>query len=164
MRTVFTAFRAVIFMTGFVALWGWIALGLRRYDPALGGALPGWTALAGIVLMALGGLVALACGAVFVIHGQGTPAPFDPPRRFVAIGPYRYVRNPMYIGGWIVLAGFGCIERSPSILIFSLPWLLLAHLFVILYEEPALRSKFGASYEHYCSRVSRWIPSATDAG
>ncbi len=157
MRTLLIAIRAGIFMSAFVTLWGWVALGLRRYDPSLGGTLPGWTAPAGSGLIALGGALVLACGAVFVLRGQGTPAPFDAPRRFVAIGPYRYVRNPMYIGGWIALAGFGCLQHSPSILVFSLLWLLLAHLFVLLFEEPTLRSKFGAGYEAYCATVPRWI-------
>ncbi len=69
---------------------------------------------------------------------MGTPAPFDAPEQFVAIGPYKYVRNPMYIGGFVVLVGLGIYERSPSMLIFCVAWLMLAHLLVILYEEPNL--------------------------
>ena len=92
-----------------------------------------------IALMAAGGTLAFACIATFVTRGEGTPAPMDPPRKFVAAGPYRFVRNPMYIGGFLVLAGFGLYEQSPAILLFALPWFLLAHLFVILYEEPHLR-------------------------
>ena len=110
--------------------------------------------------MVVGGVIAFTCIATFVTRGEGTPAPFDPPRKFVAAGPYRYVRNPMYVGGFIVLLGFGLIERSPAILLFTLPWLLLAHLFVILYEEPHLRSTFGETYEEYCRTVRRWLPRA----
>jgi protein-S-isoprenylcysteine O-methyltransferase Ste14 len=58
----------------------------------------------------------------------------DPPRKFVVVGPYRFVRNPMYIGGFLVLVGFGPYQQSSAILLLALPWLLLAHLFVILYE------------------------------
>jgi protein-S-isoprenylcysteine O-methyltransferase Ste14 len=82
----------------------------------------------------------------------------DPPRKFVAAGPYRCVRNPMYIGGFLVLAGFGLYEQSPAILFFALPWLLLAHLFVMLYEEPHLRATFGTPYDTYCRSVPRWLP------
>jgi protein-S-isoprenylcysteine O-methyltransferase Ste14 len=64
----------------------------------------------------------------------------------------------MYIGGFFTLAGFGLYERSPAILFFSLPWLLLAHLFVIFYEEPHLRHKFGSPYDAYCHSVPRWLP------
>jgi protein-S-isoprenylcysteine O-methyltransferase Ste14 len=166
MKALFTAFRALIFASGFVLSWGWVALSLhRRYDATLahlgvlGFAFSALTRPFGIALMALGGTLALACITTFVTRGEGTPAPFDPPRKFVAVGPYKFVRNPMYIGGFIVLFGFGLYERSPAILLFALPWLLFAHLFVILYEEPHLRATFGAPYDAYCRSVRRWLPS-----
>jgi protein-S-isoprenylcysteine O-methyltransferase Ste14 len=159
MKTLFIALRAIIFGTGFILLWGWVGLSLQHsYDTRLGLTPPAWTRPLGIVLIVAGGALALACVTTFVTRGEGTPAPFDPPRKFVAVGPYKFVRNPMYIGGFTVLLGFGLYERSPAILIFSLPWLLLAHLFVILYEEPHLRSTFGAPYDAYCRSVGRWLP------
>jgi protein-S-isoprenylcysteine O-methyltransferase Ste14 len=164
MKTIFIALRAAIFSAGFIVLWGWVALGLRRrYDAALGFALAGWTRVLGVALMAAGGTLAFACVATFVTRGEGTPAPMDPPRKFVAAGPYQFVRNPMYIGGFIVLFGFGLYEHSPAILLFTLPWLLLAHLFVILYEEPHLRATFGAPYDAYCCSVRRWLPRRSSA-
>jgi len=159
MKRAFIALRAAVFGTGFIYLWGWVALSLHyRYDTSLGLALSGWTRGVGIAVMAVGGILAFACVATFVSRGEGTPAPFDPPRRFVAAGPYKFVRNPMYIGGFTVLFGFGLYERSVAILLFTLPWLLSAHLFVILYEEPHLRSTFGAQYDVYCRSVRRWLP------
>jgi protein-S-isoprenylcysteine O-methyltransferase Ste14 len=159
MKTLFIALRALLFGAGFIFLWGWVALTLHhRYDSTLGFAFPGWTLALGIVLVTVGGTLAFACIATFVIRGEGTPAPMDPPRKFVAAGPYQFVRNPMYIGGFLVLAGFGLYERSPAILLFALPWLLLAHLFVILYEEPHLHKTFGAPYDAYCRSVRRWLP------
>ncbi len=161
MKTLFIAIRATFFATGFVVLWSWVATSLRdRYDPGLHVAFPAWAGPAGIALMVVGGFIALTCIAAFVTRGEGTPAPFDPPRKFVAVGPYRYVRNPMYVGAFIVLFGFGLTERSPAILLFTLPWLLLAHLFVILYEEPHLRATFGDTYDEYCRAVRRWLPRA----
>ena len=160
MKALFTALRALIFAAGFVYLWGRVALSLhRRYDATFGFALSAWTCPLGIALMALGGTLALACITTFVTRGEGTPAPFDPPRKFVAVGPYKFVRNPMYIGGFIVLFGFGLYEQSPAILLFALPWLLFAHLFVVLYEEPHLHATFGAPYDAYCRSVRRWLPS-----
>ena len=104
MKTFFIALRSTIFGAGFILLWGWVALTLHhRYDTALAFALPAWTRILGIVLITAGGIIGLACVATFVTRGQGTPAPFDPPRKFVAAGPYKFVRNPMYIGGFIVL-------------------------------------------------------------
>jgi protein-S-isoprenylcysteine O-methyltransferase Ste14 len=136
MKTLFIALRAILFSTGFIFLCGWVALSLhRRYDTTLGFVFSGWTLALGIVLMAAGRTLAFACIATFVTRGEGTPAPMDPPRKFVAAGPYQFVRNPMYIGGFLVLAGFGLYEQSPAILLFSLPRLLLTHLFVILYES-----------------------------
>jgi protein-S-isoprenylcysteine O-methyltransferase Ste14 len=159
MKTLFIALRAAIFGTGFIVLWGWVAVSLHdRYDGALGFALPAWTRPLGVALMIVSGMVAFACVATFVTRGEGTPAPFDPPRKFVAAGPYRFVRNPMYVGGFMVLVGFGLYEQSPAILLFTLPWLLSAHLFVIGYEEPHLRATFGEAYEAYCRSVRRWWP------
>lgn len=159
MKTLFVALRSTVFSAGFILLWGWVGLSLhRRYDHTLGLALPEWTRALGIVFLVAGGALALACITTFVTHGEGTPAPFDPPRKFVVAGPYKFVRNPMYLGGFILLLGFGLFERSPAILFFALPWILLAHLFVILYEELHLRATFGAPYDIYCRSVHRWLP------
>ena len=159
-----TAVRAALYATAFVLLWAWVAGALRVYDARLGGMLPPWTRLPGTLLAVAGAALALWCVVTFVTAGAGTPAPFDAPRRFVAVGPYRYVRNPMYLGGMGVLAGAGLVLRSPSIVIFTAAWWLLAHVFVLAYEEPTLRARFGATYDDYCSRVSRWIPRAPGAG
>jgi protein-S-isoprenylcysteine O-methyltransferase Ste14 len=164
MKTIFTAVRAVIVSCAFVWLWGWVALGLRSYDEGYGLGLPPWSRLLAYPVMLAGAVICVACVATFVVRGRGTPAPFDPPRQFVAVGPYRYVRNPMYIGGALLLAGFALYVRSGATLIFCLPWLLLAHIFVLSYEEPTLRSKFGAQYETYCRTVRRWIPRFSAPG
>lgn len=155
---VLAGIRTAVYMTGFVLLWGWLALDVRQFDPAIGFALPEWVVPLGFVFIAAGGALALTCGYFFATHGRGTPAPFDAPREFVAVGPYRYVRNPMYIGGSLVLAGFGMVERSPSILVLTLVALGLAHLFVVLVEEPGLEWKFGDSFRTYKRSIRRWLP------
>lgn len=158
MKTAFIAVRALIVMVAFLWLWAWVALGLRRYDSLYNLQLPEWTRSLAFPVMLAGSVICVACIATFVVIGRGTPAPFDPPRQFVAVGPYRFVRNPMYIGGALLLAGFALYLRSGAALLFCLPWLLLAHIFVLLYEEPTLRTKFGVPYEAYCRTVPRWIP------
>lgn len=158
MRKLLVALRALLYMSGFVLLWGWLALSVRRYDRSLRLTLPAWTTAPGVTLIVLGGILALTCVGTFVARGRGTPAPFDAPRDFVVAGPYKYVRNPMYIGGLTALIGFALIQRSLSMLLFSTIWLLIAHLFVLYYEERALRGKFGRQYEGYCKSVPRWIP------
>src|SRR5947199_228504 len=81
-----------------------------------------------------------------------------PAREFVAQGPYKYVRNPMYVGGLGVLAGFGLYQRSLAIVLFALVFLCCAHLFVVFYEEPGLERRFGQSYLDYKRSVNRWLP------
>ncbi|HXH48615.1 MAG TPA: isoprenylcysteine carboxylmethyltransferase family protein [Terriglobia bacterium] len=159
MRTLLVGLRAVVYMTGFLLLFAWLAFRVRALDPFLQVTLPDGVEIPGIVLMVMGGVLGLACVGTFIVRGKGTPAPFDAPREFVAIGPYRYVRNPMYVGGLSLLAGLGFYERSISILLMALLLLLVVHLMVIYYEEPTLQKSFGASYEEYCRTTARWIPA-----
>ena len=114
----------------------------------------------GLTIATAGGLLALWCILTFVAIGRGTPAPFDPPRRLVIRGPYRFVRNPMYIGAGLALAGAALYSGSFSLLAYAAVFLLATHLLVVAYEEPALRQSFGKEYEAYCSRVRRWWPRA----
>jgi protein-S-isoprenylcysteine O-methyltransferase Ste14 len=156
MIRIFAAVRALVYATGFVFLWGWLALQARSIAGGLG--LPAGSRVAGTVLMVLGGILVLCCVAWFVVAGRGTPAPFDPPRLFVARGPYRWVRNPMYLGALLVLVGFGLWHTSLSMVLVAVPAAALAHLFVVLYEEPALERRFGIPYIAYSALVNRWVP------
>jgi len=157
-RILFLALRAFIFAGCFFYFWGWLALTVRPCDSNLGGKLPTWLAPVGWSLVVLGLPLALTCVVLFVFRGRGTPAPFDPPREFVATGPYRRVRNPMYLGGLAVLLGSGLILLSPSIVLLAVGFIVLAHLFVVFYEEAALEGSFGASYLEYKRSVRRWLP------
>src|SRR6059036_3905216 len=102
--------------------------------------------VAGMIMVTIGTAIALWCVFTFAFIGKGTPAPFDPPRRLVIRGPYRFVRNPMYIGAGIALAGAALFYGSLPILIYAGLFLLATHLFVVLYEEPTLRRTFGSDY------------------
>jgi protein-S-isoprenylcysteine O-methyltransferase Ste14 len=150
--------RAALYSSAFVLLWAWLAASVQPLDARLPFTIPAWARPLGWALVLTGALLCLWCIATFVARGRGTPAPFDPPREFVAAGPYRYVRNPMYIGGFGVLLGAGLVVRSPSIIGLAVLFLLLVHLLVLLYEEPALASSFGDPYLHYKSSVRRWLP------
>lgn len=114
--------------------------------------------LAGAVVCALGAALALWCVAAFIRIGKGTPAPFDAPRRLVIRGPYRFVRNPMYEGAGLALAGAALFYRSAWLLAYAVAFLLAFHLFVVFYEEPTLGRRFGADYAEYRQRVHRWWP------
>jgi protein-S-isoprenylcysteine O-methyltransferase Ste14 len=114
--------------------------------------------IAGMIVAAIGAAIALWCIFTFATIGKGTPAPFDPPRRLVIRGPYRFVRNPMYIGAGLALAGAALYYESWRLLIYAVVFLLVMHLFVMLHEEPTLRETFGPEYEAYCGKVRRWWP------
>jgi protein-S-isoprenylcysteine O-methyltransferase Ste14 len=114
--------------------------------------------VAGAVVGASGAALALWCIFTFVIVGRGTPAPFDPPRRLVVAGPYRFIRNPMYAGAGLALAGAALFYQSWALLAYCGVFLLVTHLFVVGYEEPTLRRTFGVEYASYCQRVRRWWP------
>jgi protein-S-isoprenylcysteine O-methyltransferase Ste14 len=111
----------------------------------------------GLVVGAAGGALALWCILTFAFVGKGTPAPFDPPRQLVVRGPYRFVRNPMYLGAALAVCGAALFYRSIPLLAYAGLFLLATHLFVVGYEEPTLARTFGADYEAYRARVGRWL-------
>ena len=157
-RRAFTILRGFFVAALFVALWSWLAFLVRRFDPLLSISLPSWLCPVGWALAIAGSSLAAWCVAVFAGIGLGTPAPFDPPRVFVASGPYRYVRNPMYIGAVSCLLGGGLVVRSVSILLLALLFWGGAHVLVQIYEEPVLERQFGDVYVKYRQRVKRWLP------
>ena len=161
MRKLPVAVRAIVYMIGFLSFFAWLALRVRALDRFIQVSLPDGVEILGVGLMMAGGILGLACVGAFIVRGKGTPAPFDAPKIFVAVGPYRYVRNPMYVGGLLLLLGLGLYEHSVSILLMALTLLLVVHLLVVLYEEPTLRKLFGASYEEYCKSTRRWLPGAS---
>ena len=116
--------------------------------------------IAGVIVGASGAVLALWCIVTFIVIGRGTPAPFDPPRRLVTAGPYRFVRNPMYIGAALALIGAALFYESWAVFWYCIAFAFITYLFVVVYEEPTLRSTFGADYVDYCKRVKRWWPSA----
>jgi protein-S-isoprenylcysteine O-methyltransferase Ste14 len=158
MATVFVAFRALCYMAAYILFFGWLASRTQSWDQNLNIPLPAWIGTVGVFFGAVGALIAFACAGMFVTTGRGTPAIFDPPREFVATGPYKFVRNPMYIGGLILLTGFGLYRRSVAILLFAVAMFVLFHLYVVFVEEPGLETRFGKSYFAYKRSVSRWIP------
>lgn len=114
--------------------------------------------LVGWVLVGVGAAGYLWCTTEFVRRGDGTPNPLDPPRRFVASGLYRVVRNPMYVSVGLVILGQAIAHGSALVVLCLLALWLVVHLFVVLVEEPMLRRRFGAEYEEYLTRVPRWLP------
>jgi protein-S-isoprenylcysteine O-methyltransferase Ste14 len=123
----------------------------QRFIPDVSAA----SVLAGCLIL-LGASVLLRCVWDFLVAGRGTLAPIDPPRHLVVRGLYRFTRNPMYNGVLAVLAGEAWLLRSAALLQYAIFIFILFHLVVIIYEEPALKSRFGESYRAYRAAVPRW--------
>ena len=136
----------------------WIA---RRYgvEPAPGDGLLAWALqLAGLGLLGLGLVFFIASLRRFASEGQGTLAPWDPPRALVVCGPYRYVRNPMISGVVWVLFGESLLLRSLPHAAWAAFFLALNLVYIPLIEEPQLERRFGAAYAEYCRNVPRVWP------
>ncbi|MFI5353086.1 MAG: methyltransferase family protein [Candidatus Binatales bacterium] len=153
----FVLIRAITYSALFIGfLLVFLPARVLGWSGIVGPAGIGAAQVAGMVVVASGAALALWCIATFVVSGRGTPAPFDPPRRLVVVGPYRLVRNPMYIGAALALAGAALFYESWALLGYCAAFAFVTHLFVVMYEEPTLRATFGDPYMSYCERVHRW--------
>ena len=142
-------------VAGLVPLWitGW------HYGMPFDGAeVARWF---GLGLIAVGLLPLLTSFARFAWEGLGTPAPIAPPSRLVVTGFYRRVRNPMYVALLVILLGEALFFADARVFYWALMFWAGCQLFVLGYEEPTLRRKFGAEYETYRANVPRWLPRAT---
>lgn len=127
--------------------------------------LSGWRLAGSWALRALGFLLIVAALPVFasflvrfVREGIGTPAPIAPTERLVVGGPFERVRNPGYVAVIALLLGQALLFGSGAVAVYAVLVALGFHVFVVRYEEPTLRRRFGAEYEDYCRRVPRWWP------
>ena len=112
----------------------------------------------GLLPMLLGASLYLWCAGAFTFIGKGTPAPIDAPKNLVVQGPYRWVRNPMYVAVLSVVLGEAMLFHSLMLVGYAVLFWVIVHSFVVLVEEPSLQAQFGASYEAYRRTVPRWIP------
>jgi protein-S-isoprenylcysteine O-methyltransferase Ste14 len=139
------------FFAGYVP-WRYFGLGRQRLDSLSPGH------ILGFFCIGLGAVLLAVCIFEFARSGRGTLSPVDPPRHLVVRGLYRYVRNPMYLSVTIIVLGEVLVTQSPALALYWAIWFLGANLFLIGYEEPTLRRRFGASYDDYSRKVGRWIP------
>jgi protein-S-isoprenylcysteine O-methyltransferase Ste14 len=151
----------VLVMPGSViGLVPFLLSGWRLQPPLLGMVALRWL---GALLLLLGTPVFIDFVVRFVREGRGTPVPVAPTQRLVVGGPFRYVRNPGYLAVLSMISGQGLFLGNEDVLLYAFCVAIGFHLFVVLYEEPALRRQFGARYQSYCSEVPRWIPRRTPA-
>src|SRR5688572_9577728 len=127
------------------------ALGLPRMDDDAARA-------CGAGLVAAAVALVLWCWVVVVRVGEGTPVPVEPPRRLVVAGPYRFSRNPNYLGYLIALVGLFLYRGELALLAYAAFYAGMIHLWIDRDEEPGLRRRFGGPYGAYEERVPRWLP------
>jgi len=132
--------------------WRFFGLARTQFD------LTSPTQLLGLVCIGLGVALLAACIFEFARSGRGTLSPVDAPRHLVVRGLYQYVRNPMYLSVTMIILGEALLAHSVVLAGYWAVWFVCANLFVIVYEEPALRRAFGDEYEAYFQGVSRWLP------
>jgi protein-S-isoprenylcysteine O-methyltransferase Ste14 len=114
--------------------------------------------VAGLLALCLGLVLFSASLGRFVTEGRGTLAPWDPPRRLVVRGPYRYVRHPMISGVVFVLLGESMVLLSMAHFYWALIFLGVNAVYIPLLEEPMLVDRFGSEYRQYCRHVPRLVP------
>ena len=146
-------FRAI---TAFVALPGIVAFALPIAIGTAAGH-PVRNAPLAVGVLALGTVLLLWCVREFYVTGRGTLAPWSPPRHLVTSGPYRWSRNPMYIGVITILVGWCVLWDSRTLVIYTLGVVCAFHVRVLVAEEPWAARNFGAEWEGYRARVRRWI-------
>jgi protein-S-isoprenylcysteine O-methyltransferase Ste14 len=114
----------------------------------------------GVALIVPGVLVNLSTFVRFVVEGAGTPFPTDPPssRKVMVGGPYRYVRNPMYVSYFVAIIGEALLLSRPVLFIYLLAVASFVVAFVHWWEEPTMVRRFGAEYEAYRKQVPGWWP------
>jgi protein-S-isoprenylcysteine O-methyltransferase Ste14 len=112
----------------------------------------------GIVIGMTGLALSMWSAFSFILHGKGTAAPWDPPKTFVTAGPYKYVRNPMILGVFIMLLSETIIFKSWILLVWLTFFIGINLIYVRLQEEKGLKKRFDGEYEDYMETVPRWIP------
>lgn len=143
---------AVGIMAGLVP---WLLTRVWPMGSTILGGIPRWV---DIVFLLAGAGVYGWCAWVFAVAGRGTPAPIDAPKELVVRGLYQFTRNPMYLGILMMLLAEAFLFASRTIFIYALIMFVAFHAFVLFFEEPSLRHKFGQPYEDYRRRVPRWWP------
>ncbi len=114
----------------------------------------------GIVPLLFGVPLLLWCIAEFAHRGRGTLAPVDPPTSVVRTGPYRFTRNPMYVGVLAILIGEAFVTASKAIAAWTVVFTVCVNAFVLLYEEPALSRLFGEDMRSTSGRFPAGCRSA----
>ena len=120
----------------------------------------GWVSPVAVVaaFAILSGVIVLLDAFIRFARADGTPAPPMPTAHLVVVGPYRYVRNPMYLAVLAIILGQALLFGSGGTLLYAGIVLLAVALFVRGYEEPTLELEYRDEYREYRRNVRGWIP------
>jgi protein-S-isoprenylcysteine O-methyltransferase Ste14 len=132
----------------------WILTGWRV--PDWGGWF--WPVVIVSAIVILGGVAVLLDAFARFARADGTPAPPAPTAHLVVVGPYRFVRNPMYLAVLAVILGQALLFGSWATLLYAAIAFVVVALFVAFYEQPTLLRTYGDEYREYCANVRAWIP------
>jgi protein-S-isoprenylcysteine O-methyltransferase Ste14 len=132
----------------------WLITGWRM--PDWGGWI--WPIAIVACLLILSGIVVLLDAFVRFARADGTPAPPAPTAHLVVVGPYRFVRNPMYVAVVAIILGQALLLASPWTVLYAAVAMTAVALFVRFYEEPTLERTYGDEYRTYKTNVRAWIP------
>lgn len=146
---------AAFFVAAPVVVAGLIPAWITRWRVGADGSAP--LMLTGAVLIAAGAVVAIDCFLRFARSG-GTPAPIAPSERLVVEGPYRHVRNPIYLAALAAILGQALAFASAALIAYFVAVALTLHVLVLSYEEPTLKRSFPEDYAAYQRNVRRWLP------
>ena len=143
-----------------------IPLGVIVVSVLLGYGLPVWERTPHVtnglwlsvgIILGVAGLVLIISALFYFKKHQTPPQPHKPTKKIVSVGPYRFTRNPMYLGGNLLLLGLSFLFYLPWVWAAFLIALPLNHWGIVLAEEEYLERKFGKKYRDYKKTVRRWI-------
>jgi protein-S-isoprenylcysteine O-methyltransferase Ste14 len=138
----------VVFIPLLITQWQW----------GLGGVPLGTLRWLGLVPVLFGAMLAIWSAVLLVTRGDGTPAPWDPPQRFVLAGPYQYIRNPMMLSLFAIVFGEAVLAESSALLLYLGVVMGVVCWYVVAIEERGLEIRFRDAYLVYKQRVPRWLP------
>jgi len=131
---------------------------LPRLDGYVTLRIPEFARYAGVLVLLGGAVLSSTSFWFFITKGRGTAFPTDPPKEMVIRGPYRYVRNPMYVGNLAIIFGEALLFASPVLLLYAIVMCVVTHLYVTVSEEPVLTRRYGEVYLQYLRTTPRWLP------
>ena len=134
-----------------------VAIGIQHFVMPLRAPLDSTVIIIAGSVLAIGGVTLLVSARTQFLRTGQNPTPWSPSPELIAQGPYRFTRNPMYVGFTLFLVGLGVAANDLWICVFALVALAIVHVIAVVKEEAYLEAKFGESYLAYKRSVRRYL-------